>query len=366
MLETLLTHLRDTAPDVADVPVLQPADPFLETAGEDLRRRVFITEAVDGTPMCLRPEFTIPVGLHHIRSGDAAARYACGGLVFRQARPDGTEFEQVGIEDLGNAVTVAADAQCLADFLSSLQVAGIDHAQTTLGDQALFDAVVKALDLPAALARRLRRAFGENGQLARLMEDRASVDDDARDRDNPARKMALAGDEAGLINLVANELSAAGVAPKAGRSPEAIARRMIERTQEEDLRLEPEAARILTGFLDLNCPLAEAPEHLTVFAGWAGLDLHAAIKRFDERLGGLDRRKTALHQVTYSAAFGRKLDYYTGLVFEATIGGVSLGGGGRYDRLCTLLGSPTPIPAVGFSLSLDRVQAAVSGEGRGA
>ncbi|PZN51310.1 MAG: ATP phosphoribosyltransferase regulatory subunit, partial [Proteobacteria bacterium] len=61
-----------------------------------------------------------------------------------------------------------------------------------------------------------------------------------------------------------------------------------------------------------------------------------------------------------SAAFGRPLDYYTGLVFEIAIGPGerALAGGGRYDRLLTLLGAREPIPGVGFSVWLDRIAAA--------
>jgi ATP phosphoribosyltransferase regulatory subunit len=63
--------------------------------------------------------------------------------------------------------------------------------------------------------------------------------------------------------------------------------------------------------------------------------------------------------ITYDAAFGRPLDYYTGLVFEISADGAArpLAGGGRYDRLLTLLGATTPIPGVGFSVWLDRVDA---------
>ena len=42
-------------------PVLQPADPFLDMAGEDLRRRIFLTESETGETLCLRP------GIHHPR-----------------------------------------------------------------------------------------------------------------------------------------------------------------------------------------------------------------------------------------------------------------------------------------------------------
>ena len=65
-------------------------------------------------------------------------------------------------------------------------------------------------------------------------------------------------------------------------------------------------------------------------------------------------------RIDYRAAFGRPLDYYTGLVFEVTAEGSSavLAGGGRFDRLMTLLGARDRIPAVGFALWLDRIEIA--------
>ena len=67
----------------------------------------------------------------------------------------------------------------------------------------------------------------------------------------------------------------------------------------------------------------------------------------------------------WRAAFGRPLDYYTGLVFEISAGrdGAVLAGGGRYDRMMNLLGAREAIPAVGFSLWVDRIEDARSGAG---
>ena len=48
--------------------MLHPADPFLETAGEDIRRRMFVTEGPQGERLALRPDFTIPVCLEHLAS----------------------------------------------------------------------------------------------------------------------------------------------------------------------------------------------------------------------------------------------------------------------------------------------------------
>ena len=50
----------------------------------------------------------------------------------------------------------------------------------------------------------------------------------------------------------------------------------------------------------------------------------------------------------------RGFDYYTGAVFEISTGGLSIAGGGRYDRLVETYGGK-PTPAVGISLGLSRI-----------
>ena len=68
-------------------------------------------------------------------------------------------------------------------------------------------------------------------------------------------------------------------------------------------------------------------------------------------------------RLTFAAEFGRRLDYYSGFVFE--IHAVNppvegpLVGGGRYDKLVTLLGAENDVPAIGFSMWLDRIAASV-------
>ncbi len=135
---------------MVEVPVLQPADPFLDMAGEDLRRRIFLTESETGETLCLRPEFTIPVCLDHIANRAATPRrYAYLGEVFRQRREGGNEFFQAGIEDLGDPAIAASDARSVADAHALLAMA-LPGAplSVTLGDQTVFEAVLAALGLP--------------------------------------------------------------------------------------------------------------------------------------------------------------------------------------------------------------------------
>ena len=358
MLDQLLSHLRDVAPDRAEIHVLQPADPFLETAGEALRRRIFLTESVEGQIHCLRPEFTIPICLHHLtQAGDANTpkRYAYGGTVFRQAREGAAEFLQTGLEDLGNGDLIAADSACLRDLVSALALAGIASPKIDLGDQNLFEVVVENLQLPVAIAQRLMRGFG-SPQLIEDQIDRLTRGETDQTEEDAATSLARSGDRAALIDHIEQRMAQSNIAPQSGRSPAAIADRMIEKIQESQFRLSDTDAGILRAFLAIQSPLQQAIEALEQFAKRTGIEFGAAGKAFQQRVTALQHVGVGLDMITYKASFGRGLEYYTGLLFEARVGATSIAGGGRYDRLCSLLGSKLPIPAVGFSISLDRLE----------
>jgi ATP phosphoribosyltransferase regulatory subunit len=99
--------------------------------------------------------------------------------------------------------------------------------------------------------------------------------------------------------------------------------------------LGPEAAPRLSSLLTLRDEIAAA------FPG-----VHLVIDLAEFALHGLDQR--------LSGALGER-SYYDGVVFRAFAGAGALpvGGGGRYDSLFRRLGAEAP--AVGFSLSLERL-----------
>ncbi|MBE7246472.1 MAG: ATP phosphoribosyltransferase regulatory subunit, partial [Actinomycetospora chiangmaiensis] len=82
----LSAHLNAAGYRPVTPPVLQPLEPFLELSGEDIRRRIFVTQDAGGAELCLRPEFTIPVcRLHRQRADGLVADYSYSGPVFRLA-----------------------------------------------------------------------------------------------------------------------------------------------------------------------------------------------------------------------------------------------------------------------------------------
>src|SRR5690606_2380977 len=137
LFDKLKTERVDTA-------VIQPAEPFLDMAGEDLRRRIFLTQSETGESLCLRPEFTIPVCLRHIETATGTPkRYSYLGEVFRQRREGANEFYRAGIEDLGEPDFAAADARAVADAMEILgTILPSRPLSVVMGDQAVFEAVV--------------------------------------------------------------------------------------------------------------------------------------------------------------------------------------------------------------------------------
>ena len=365
--DAILALFSERGAEAVEIPVIQPADPFLDTAGEELRRRIFLTESETGQSLCLRPEFTIPVCVRHIdvHSG-TPQRYAYLGQVFRQRRDGGNEFFQAGIEDHGNDDFAMADAQAVHDAADTLAMLLPDAPlQTTLGDQTLFEAVVEALGLPAGWQTRLIRTFGDHRHLDQMLNTLSKPVGENGGPKDALVILARAGDREGLVAKIDAQMRATGYLSNASRTPAEIADRMIAKTELANAHLDTGALGVLKDFLALETRLVDAPAALASFADVAGLDLGRALTVFEARVATLEKAGCVVKGLQYRAAFGRPLDYYTSLVFEMSSGGEVLAGGGRYDRLLTLLGAATPIPAVGFSLWLDRIEAARSGGSRG-
>ncbi|MBA8820359.1 ATP phosphoribosyltransferase regulatory subunit [Brucella haematophila] len=362
VFNALRTELDARDADLVEIPLIQPADPFLDMAGEDLRRRIFLTENENGDSLCLRPEFTIPVCRNHIALNAATPkRYAYLGEVFRQRRDGAAEFLQAGIEDLGAADEAASDARSIADALSCVRSvapqAGLD---IVLGDQSVFAGMLKALGLPQGWRKKLLRSFGDAHSMQLALAELTG----AQRRDPLPETLAVLvaeGDETGLARMLETEMLEAGISPGAGRSPAEIARRLIEKEDLAATRFPASALDLLKQFLETHVTLDSASVTLRAFASENALDLGAVLQKFEARAEAIAAAGIKTSDIVYDASFGRPLDYYTGLVYEIRAAGVEkdavLAGGGRYDRLLTMLGASENIPGVGFSIWLDRLQA---------
>ena len=341
--------------------MLQPAEPFLDLSGEDIRKRMFLTTAPGGSEMCLRPDLTIPVSLDYLASPEAGrpAGFCYLGPVFRHRAGTSGEVLQAGIESFGRTDKSAADAEMLALGLEAVTQYGLAKPDIAIGDVALFSALVAALDLAPAWKRRLVKDFNRKANLAQDL-DRLVLGGSNERPEYQGVLAALAGsDPKGAHALVTDLLSIAGITAVGGRSVGEIADRFLEQAAlGASAKLPRELRSLIERFLAISGEPDEAAAALRAFAGEAQIDLSAALDLFESRTGFLAARGIDVRAIKFSTAFSRGFDYYSGFVFELTDPartGDPLVAGGRYDGLFTRLGSATPIPAVGFSAWIERL-----------
>lgn len=360
---TLLASFAQAGYAEARPALLQPAEPFLDLSGEDIRRSLYLTTDPRGEELCLRPDLTIPVARDYLASAEAgkAAGFCYVGPVFRfrDARP--SEFLQAGVESFGRADRAAADAEMLALALEALAAFDLTDVDIRTGDVALFAALIDALDLAPSWKRRLVKDFNRKVSLAQDLE-RLTLSHDVARKGYEGVLAALAGsDRKAAVALVTDLMSIAGTSIVGGRSVGEIADRFLEQSTLTSGTLPHDIRLLIERFLTITGEPDEALAQLRSLADDAKLDLAAALDQFESRIGFMAARGIDTAATRFATSFGRGVDYYTGFEFEVhrkNNGSEPLVAGGRYDGLLTQLGASQPIPAVGFSIWMEALAAA--------
>ncbi len=357
--------------------VIQPADVFLDVIGEALRARTYVFTDPDGAELCLRPDLTVPAcRLHIARHADPAtrAKYCYNGSAFR-FQPQGAgaahprEFRQAGIERFGDTDREAADAETIALIVKALEAAGLKNWSLHIGDLGLFRAVLNAAQLPARWQKRLAEAFWQpeafRTELKRLTTAPSAaashIPDDLISR-------LEAGDKLSNALILQAYYDERGIEIIGTRTLLEIAGQLTE--QAADLAAKPldaAAAHLIEAYVAVAGPARTAGEKTADLLRGTPNGSAAALSAYDRRLAVLANAGIDLARVTFSAEFGRNLEYYTGLVFEVRAPGLSsdspVAGGGRYDGLLRAAGANADVPAVGAAIHTERLLSVLAGAG---
>ena len=355
--DTLLLSFAQAGYVRAEPAILQPAEPFLDLSGEDIRKSLYLTTDATGEELCLRPDLTIPVARDYLASSGAGkpAGFCYLGPVFRFRGGQPSEFNQAGVESFGRQDRAAADAEMLALGLQAVAAFGIEQVEIRTGDVALFLALIDALDLAPVWKRRLVKDF--NRKILAQDLSRLTVRPPAAQNEYQGVLAALAGsDRSAALALVTDLMSIAGTTNVGGRTVSEIADRFLEQSTLKGGALPRDALTLIEDYLAINGHPDDAVAQLRALAAKAGLNIASAIDQLESRTGFMAANGIDTSQVKFATAFGRGLDYYTGFEFEIQDTQKSdcpLVGGGRYDGLLTRLGAREPIPAVGFSIWIE-------------
>lgn len=352
--------------------ILQPASVFLDQIGEQVRGRAYVFTDLAGEELCLRPDLTVPVSRLYLErhpEAEEGARYSYNGPAFR-FQPFGPstthprEFRQAGIECFGAADTESADIEIVLLAVEAVTSAGLSDAWLRFGDIALFYALVDALHVPERWRRKLRHYFWRPPVFHALLDRVAKGERPEADGLTAALVENIASDsQESAVEAVVAYLDAQGIPLAGSRSVAEIAARL--RDYAADARAEPlpkEVATVIDYYLSVSAGPREAVDRIAMIARGAGLDIDAALDAVLRRFDRLEQGGVDLARATFSTEFGRKLEYYSGLVFQIEAAGMDetepVAGGGRYDKLLAALGAPRDVRAVGAAIHTERLLAA--------
>ncbi len=357
--DALLLSFAKAGYERSEPAILQPAEPFLDLSGEDIRRSLYLTSDATAEELCLRPDLTIPVARDYLASPRAGqpAGFSYLGPVFRYRGGAPSQFLQAGIESFGRQDRAAADAEMLALALEATAAFGVKDVEIRTGDVALFNALIDALQLYPVWRRRLIKDFNRKIDLARDIEQLTLKTAPGRNEYEGVLAALAGSDRKAALALVTDLMSIAGATNVGGRTVAEIADRFLEQSTLKAGALPRDATSIIKRFLAIAGDPDDSVAQLRALASDAKLDITAAIDQLESRIGFMAARGIDVRKVRFSTSFGRGLDYYTGFEFELHSqpngngnGAEPLVAGGRYDGLMTQLGASAPIPAVGFSV----------------
>ena len=373
--QTLMSVFTKAGYEAVAPAIIQPADVFLDVIGESLRARTYVFTDPDGAELCLRPDITVPTcRLHLARHVDPAtpARYCYRGAAFR-FQPQGVdashprEFRQAGIERFGDAEREAAEADVIAIVIKAIEKLGLKDWTLRLGDLGLFSSILDVAGISPRWKKRLDDAFLKPQSFRDALKAFASGTSATR-LSVPAALLAsldsanrAASETAVATYLDDNAIELIGTRPLADITEHLIG---IKESGDEK-PLAADAAALIGRYTEISGPARTAGAKIAELVNGAPAGSSAALETYDRRLALLANAGIDLDRVTFSAEFGRSLEYYTGLVFEVrakTLGPQSpLATGGRYDGLMRAAGADADVAAVGAAIHTERLLAALQG-----
>ena len=347
-----------------ETPILESTELFLRKSGGQLASRLYSFTDSGSNSVSLRPEFTAPIMRHYLEHAadvDLPVRWHYAGPVFRyeDSWGIGGQFTQIGAELLGSD-SLVADAELVGLAASIPAHLGIADYQVQLADLDLLNSVLDTTGIserartfvigavpelrngpsaiPGALAQadqlRLTADRRETNQLSQGIQ---GLDDDQ------ARKVLQ-----GMLQWSATE-------QMGQRDPDDVVDRMLRKVRGSDTEANLRTALELAGRLaSIQGEPSSALESARSVIIDSGASI-SALDRLEEFLELVQGGPDVTGHLVINLGLLRGLAYYNGIVFEVGHPSrpASLGGGGRYDGLASALGSPHPVPALGFAYNLE-------------
>ena len=341
--DSILKTVKSNGFKYIELPSVIEANHIVQRSGESFRKFIFSFTDQGGNELCLRPDLTIVSCLRYLENNlKGKEKIFYNGQAYRKSenKKDSIVRNQVGFEIIGSRNEKNDDKEIINTSLKSLKNFNYSSGEITIGNVELFNLLISKLDIPKRWKLRLSRHFWREdyfNDLLKRLETNSDVDPTIVEIDKKRYFKMLKDDQSTIIaNRTINEiLSRFDKKIKDPRRP----------SKGRNI------SKIIKEFLKIKCPINNAAKVLNKFFKKYKINLLV-----DQRYFPISKNKINKLNVTFSAAFGRQLEYYTGMVFKIDIKSkskiINCCNGGRYDKLISDLGSKKQTPAVGAALNL--------------
>ena len=341
--DSILKTVKSNGFKYIELPSVIEANHIVQRSGESFRKFIFSFTDQGGNELCLRPDLTIVSCLRYLENNlKGKEKIYYNGQAYRKSenKKDSIVRNQVGFEIIGSRNEKNDDKEIINTSLKSLKNFNYSSGEITIGNVEIFNLLISKLDIPKRWKLRLSRHFWREdyfNDLLKRLETNSDVDPTIVEIDKKRYFRMLKDDQSTIIaNRTINEiLSRFDKKIKDPRRP----------SKGRNI------SKIIKEFLKIKCPINNAAKVLNKFFKKYKINLLV-----DQRYFPISKNKINKLNVTFSAAFGRQLEYYTGMVFKIDIKSkskiINCCNGGRYDKLISDLGSKKQTPAVGAALNL--------------
>ena len=341
--DSILKTVKSNGFKYIELPSVIEANHIVQRSGENFRKFIFSFTDQGGNELCLRPDLTIVSCLRYLENNlKGKEKIFYNGQAYRKSenKKDSIVRNQVGFEIIGSRNEKNDDKEIINTSLKSLKNFNYSSGEITIGNVEIFNLLISKLDIPKRWKLRLSRHFWREdyfNDLLKRLETNSDVDPTIVEIDKKRYFRMLKDDQSNIIaNRTINEiLSRFDKKIKDPRRP----------SKGRNI------SKIIKEFLKIKCPINNAAKVLNKFFKKYKINLLV-----DQRYFPISKNKINKLNVTFSAAFGRQLEYYTGMVFKIDIKSkskiINCCNGGRYDKLISDLGSKKQTPAVGAALNL--------------
>ena len=342
--DSILKTVKSNGFKYIELPSVIEANHIVQRSGESFRKFIFSFTDQGGNELCLRPDLTIVSCLRYLENNlKGKEKIFYNGQAYRKSenKKDSIVRNQVGFEIIGSRNEKNDDKEIINTSLKSLKNFNYSSGEITIGNVEIFNLLISKLDIPKRWKLRLSRHFWREdyfNDLLKRLETNSDVDPTIVEIDKKRYFRMLKNDQSTIIaNRTINEiLSRFDKKIKDPRRP----------SKGRNI------SKIIKEFLKIKCPINNAAKVLNKFFKKYKINLLV-----DQRYFPISKNKINKLNVTFSAAFGRQLEYYTGMVFKIDIKSkskiINCCNGGRYDKLISDLGSKKQTPAVGAALNLN-------------